>query len=254
MPIMDVCEEDGSFADFSKEIVLSTMAYPREEEESEALVASLLADWISKADRHELLEDEFQQEMAMESAKILLHCLPKAQLLKKANARAEKGLRAGKLLLQIIPLATHHTDLDLGPTAVVKCIESYLREMAPARVKGLASSESTLWESWSLFKRVSHLYGAWVIYVDAWVALKPLEIINRGDFVDLDRFLKWKELRPRFFLSVAEDLRELAESLGILPVGECWRTPDQFRRMETQLTVPQLPEDILDYYRSYKVQ
>lgn len=251
---MDVCEEDGSFADFSKEIVLATMAYPLDEDGSEALFASLLADWISKADRNQFLEDESNQEMAMWTAEVLLHSLPKAHLVKKVNARAEKGRYAGKLLLHIIPLATHHRELDLGPTAVIKCMESYLKDKAEKRARRITSSESTLWECWGSFKAVSHLYGAWVIYVDSWELQNPSNILNRDQYFDLDSFLKWEEFRPSVFLSLAEDLREMAEKLGILSAEECWRTPEQFRRIETQLTVPQLPEDILDYYRSYKLQ
>ena len=240
MPVMNICEEDGTLGWWAPFVVNATRWYPRNEEMIASVVAAFELEYLQEQLGEESFIDEVTgnkelAELLQLSPNNLLQASSRLKVIQ--DALAPDAMFAGMILIYLICAKVHHPELDPKLATIIPTFAELLRSKGEARL----TCERSLRRRWATYKPAVHLWSAWLVdsFNSDSAAYNPAEVL----FERVDKLI-----------TLSEELRRMATRFRFLSPAETWRAPDNFVPLDITIEPPPLPDDFLDLLRKRKLR
>ncbi len=234
MPVMKVCNDDGTLNFLAPYMVQAVMCHPRDDDKRMQLYTVQTVGSILKIENYRELvgDNEKLLSFIIESLETLNYAPTPDDVRQEAN-RSVSGASIVSFIVQwLLSASEYHHELKISVSRMIDTLSQLPKQLRGFQEEQIPMGKSLLWKNWGKFKPVAHLFAA-----AGECTADTGEVYERNPLFGLPDQLSE-------FLSVAERIREECERLRILDPQETWRPPGHFVREDTELEIHPLADDL----------
>jgi len=234
MPELPILAETGKLHEIAPDIIWTIMVYPNDPDRQEELLAAFIIEKYADDPEGEDVLSGLAASIPWLAAALYRSSTPSG-VMALAKRATGSSWAAGEILTAMLAVSIHHPEIAIGPSMAIDVLYEFHRE-GPVRI-----GHRTLWDVWSKFRSVSHLY-----------AVRRLWDLSCGD--QDPEGLGWERWLAEGFeeyLALAEDIRKMAITRRFLSHEETWRVPETLSLPPAQIQPGALRPELLSLFQGY---